>query len=156
MSRAKSWWGPRIWRILHSVAEITDRTDCSLLWRFALHATANMLPCAMCRLHFRAAIQTMRFPPTANIRGTLRHSLWAIHRDSGSADPVGEEELTSLYGGDRGTVLRLAQELVAEVAAGLRPVVDVGMEKGKIIGKVGAFEQAWHTLLGRLSVGSLV
>ena len=143
MSRDKSWWGPRIWRILHSVAEISDRTDCALLWRSALHATADILPCAMCRIHFRAAIQRMRFPPTANIQGPLRHSLWAIHRDAGSTEPVAEEELTSLYGngGDRSAILRLSRERVAEVAAGLSAGT----------GKIGAFERAWHTLLGRLS-----
>lgn len=146
MSRA--WWGPRIWRLLHSVAEISDRTDCALLWRAALLATTDVIPCAKCRIHFRSAIQRMRFPPTSNIRSSLRHSLWATHRDAGSSDPVSEEELTSLYGGDRGEVLRLSHELLAELVAGLRPLVDVsGMS-----GKVGIFERTWRTLLGRLSV----
>ena len=134
---------------MHSLAEISDRTDVASMWRVALVATAAVLPCALCREHFRDVIRRMVFPPIANIRTRLRHDLWAAHAAAGSDEPLEEEALTAMYGGgDRGAILARAGDLLREIASGLRPIMDIGAGAGS--GRVGAFERAWRGLIVRL------
>lgn len=116
----KKWWGPRIWRILHSLAEVSDRIDCGPAWRTALTITADVLPCAMCRTHFHAHIRRMYFRLGQNPRDHLRHNLWVAHAGAGGV--LSEADLSAEYGcgGDRGAVLRVAEELIEEVFTGLR------------------------------------
>jgi hypothetical protein len=119
----KRWWGPRIWRILHCLAEISDRRDCGGGWRIVLQETANMLPCDVCRAHFQEAIRNLRLPgPTAPLppRSAVRHMLWFQHASTGGALP--ETDLTAEYGygGDRGSVVTEVQRLVGEVSTAFR------------------------------------
>lgn len=116
----KKWWGPRIWRILHSLAEISDRIDCGPAWRIVLANTADMLPCPACRAHFHGHIRTIPLSVGRMPRDALRHIFWLAHAGTGGALP--EENLSAEYGcgGDRTEVLRAATSLVEEVFTGLR------------------------------------
>jgi hypothetical protein len=119
----KRWWGPRIWRILHCLAEISDRRDCGGGWRIVLQETANMLPCDMCRAHFQETIRVLRIPgPTAiqTPRDAVRHMLWANHASRGGALPETELSAEYGYGGDRGAIVTEVRRLVDEVCASFR------------------------------------
>ena len=45
------YWGPRLWRIFHDLAEISDRRDIGMLWPNILKSTAATMPCIKCRHH---------------------------------------------------------------------------------------------------------
>lgn len=113
----KSWWGPRIWRILHSLAEINDRTDVGPAWRRALHLTAEILPCAVCRAHFHAHLRGVAFPVGVSNYATLRRMLWAAHAATApaGAEPFPQEQLTTEYGGSREEIVVRVTGLVTEV-----------------------------------------
>ena len=49
---SRCYWGPRLWRVFHLMANISDRRDISALWRQFLYTSAAVLPCAQCRGHF--------------------------------------------------------------------------------------------------------
>ena len=112
----KGWWGPRFWRILHSLAEINDRTDVGPAWRQALLLTAEVLPCAMCRSHFRNHVRSIGFPIGVSNYATLRRLFWSIHAETVSAaEPFPEERLASEYGGGREEIVTRVTQLLSEV-----------------------------------------
>lgn len=112
----KGWWGPRIWRILHSLAEINDRTDVGPAWRQALLLTAEVLPCAVCREHFRTHVRGMIFPIGVSNYATLRRNLWSVHAGTVSAtEPFPEERLVTEYGGEREEIVMRVTHLLSEV-----------------------------------------
>lgn len=115
----KSWWGPRIWRILHILAEFSDRRDCVPVWKHFLQSTANILPCDVCKIHFHQHVQHFRSweisSSTADFRNYVRNYLWVVHRSVREETSIPETELTDLYGGDREERLREAQALVKEI-----------------------------------------
>jgi hypothetical protein len=118
----KGWWGPRIWRILHSLAEINDRTDVGPAWRQALQLTAEILPCPVCREHFRAHVRSMSFPIGVSNYVSLRRTLWAAHAGVTpvSADPYPEDRLTTEYGGSREEIVMRVTQLLTEVVTAFR------------------------------------
>lgn len=145
----KRWWGPRIWRILHCLAEISDRRDCVGGWRTVLMDTAQMLPCDMCREHFIGAIRGLRMPGPETgrtPREAIRHMLWSTHAASQGGTTLPESELTAAYGygGDRGAVVTEVRRLVDEVAVSFRA--------GHVLDRfrVGHLE-AWTRAVGSLA-----
>ena len=44
-------WGPRLWRLLHILADMSDRRDIYPLWNTFLKWTAAILPCQKCQKH---------------------------------------------------------------------------------------------------------
>jgi len=140
----KKWWGPRIWRILHSLAEISDRVDCGPAWRTALITTADMLPCAVCRAHFAEGVRDIHLRVGQNPRATLRHRLWALHAATGGSLP--EEGLAAEYdcSGNRGEVLRVAGGLIEEVVTALR---DASVYDRFTVGRLVTWQRALHALI---------
>ena len=116
----KHWWGPRVWRILHSLAEISDRTDCGPAWAVVLRETANMLPCTVCRAHFHEHIRGLHLSVGRAPREELRRWLWNVHRETGGALPF--EDLSGEYGqgGNREAVFQTAAALIGEIYTGFR------------------------------------
>lgn len=150
----KSWWGPRIWRILHCLAEVSDRTDCGAGWRIILQETAAILPCDVCREHFTVAVRGLRLPSLGTApRSALRRMLWSTHRGVGGDLP--ENELSSLYGygGDRSAVVAEVRRLVAEVVGAFR--TDNVLDRFRV-GHLSTWEGAIMRLAGLLSVPELV
>jgi hypothetical protein len=122
MESKKQWWGPRIWRILHCLAEFSDRTQCGGPWRAVLRSTIDVLPCEICRSHLRAAIGSISLlqpRPAETIRALIRNFLWALHQSSATVG-ISEESLTGLYGGDRATVLLAVREGAQEIVETFR------------------------------------
>lgn len=143
----KKWWGPRIWRILHSLAEISDRIDCGPAWRTALTTTADMLPCAVCRTHFADGTRGISLRVGLNPRMTLRHNLWSLHTNTGGS--LSEEGLSAEYdcSGNREEVLRVAGGLIEEVVTALR---DGGVYDRFTVGRLVIWQRSLHALIALL------
>lgn len=113
----KAWWGPRIWRVLHLLAELTvERTVMSDLgpgWRAVLRTTTLMLPCDVCREHFGTTVRGWRIP------SGVRQGLWAAHAATGGS--LTEAELATVYGiGIDGSRLDEVTALVREIGREFR------------------------------------
>lgn len=149
----KSWWGPRIWRILHCLAEISDRRDCGPGWRVVLLLTAQMLPCDVCRGHFTVAGRGVRIVTGVAPRAVLRHMLWATHassREGGSLDfPESELSAVYSYGGDRAAVIAEVRRLVTEVCSTFRSANVLDRFR---VGHLADWERAVERLVGLLAV----
>ena len=124
MEATKQWWGPRIWRILHCMAEFSDRSECGGAWRAVLRTTVDVLPCDLCRSHLRdsiGSISILQPRPAETMRSMLRHFLWTLHQGSATVG-ISEESLTGLYGGDRVAVLKSVREGAREIEETFRRV----------------------------------
>ena len=124
----KSWWGPRIWRVLHSLAEVSDRAGCGPAWRGVLRATVELLPCELCRRHFATAAAAIALPVLGECRARIRHGLWAAHAAVGGGGGFTEEQLAAEYGcdGNRDAVLDRVMGLMGEVGAAFRAEAVLG------------------------------
>jgi hypothetical protein len=118
----KEWWGPRIWTILHTLAEYSDRADALPQWKPVLQLTADVLPCALCRQHFhghRGRLNYIRRIPDADVRVTVRRFLWDVHRGlrtGAGKETLAEDQLTEVYGGEsRENALQRVREGVQEI-----------------------------------------
>lgn len=86
---SKFYWGPRVWALFHTLADISNRRDVGQLWSSFLQASANVLPCPACKQHFQAYLRTHRMIPNANplqitgalMRHQIRTSLHQFHND---------------------------------------------------------------------------
>jgi hypothetical protein len=145
MSDAKEWWGPRVWLVLHSLAEISGRTDCGPAWRNVLLTTADMIPCALCRSHFRTHVSGMRFPIGQTMFPYLRDKLWAIHAETGGNLPA--EQLATLYGGTRAEVIERVLPVISEIVGGLGPTSAMD---GPRRAALGAWNRAVYALIALL------
>lgn len=86
MPSSKEIWGPHVWGLFHSMADVSNRTDILFLWREVLNATMRSLPCAACRKHMSEYWQTHIFIPSNwnkmssdAIRTHIRKSLHQFH-----------------------------------------------------------------------------
>ena len=85
----KEYWGPRVWRMLHLLANISDRSDVPSVWRQLLRITAVTLPCEKCRVHFTAYLKTHSIIGSTNptkitgllVRETIKDNLRIFHND---------------------------------------------------------------------------
>lgn len=57
----KVYWGPRLWIIFHSLAEISERRDMAMLWNNLMRLTAATMPCEQCRIHLSTYIKSHTF-----------------------------------------------------------------------------------------------
>jgi hypothetical protein len=144
-SESKEWWGPRIWLILHSLAEISGRTDCGPAWRLVLLSTADMIPCSLCRTHFRTHVSSMQFPVGQTMFPYLRDRLWSIHAGIGGTLPA--EQLAEVYGGTRAAVIERVLPVIAEIIGRLGP--SAAMD-GPRRAALGLWNRATHALIAIL------
>ena len=104
----KAYWGPRLWRMFHLLAEVSDRNDLYLLWPVFLRLTATIMPCAACRHHLGTYLRThviarlpAKKPATGPaVQARIRADLFALHNDVNTrlGKPVlPEAELRTLY-----------------------------------------------------------
>jgi hypothetical protein len=83
-------WGPPMWKLLHSMAERAGSSALELdekrAWISVLKLTEGVLPCAMCRQHYR---DWRRSHPLEDFLGShgeffrdrVREWLWGLHND---------------------------------------------------------------------------
>ena len=132
---SKLYWGPRVWRLFHTLAEISNRRDVLGIWYTVLMTTAESMPCAQCRTHFSAYLRAN--PITFVKRGMLitgpqtrdkiRNELWKFHNVVNKS--TGKEEksidiLLEQHGAKtRNELLLEAQSLVNELKGIWEPLV---------------------------------
>lgn len=123
----KEWWGPRIWKILHSLAEVSDRSDCMFRWKHVLRLTAEVMPCEACRIHFQQRIPLYHASatlPRETVRERIREFLWSAHQDVNGAHAKTGLQLADVAptygvreGATREQILQMVVSLVEEVVA---------------------------------------
>lgn len=79
-------WGPRLWSLLHTLADLSDRKDIYPLWNSFLRATTANIPCQKCQIHMAEYWRTHTFLPKGwgsmsgiMVRQDIRQKLHAFH-----------------------------------------------------------------------------
>jgi hypothetical protein len=141
----KLYWGPRVWRMLHLLAELSDRNDLYMLWPALLRQTAAVLPCATCRTHMGAYLRTHavmqfraargRVPITGRaVKERVRKDLNAFHNDVNvrlGKPRFKAEDLAATYGAKkRPETLLEVQSLYEEIQAAWMPLTHIQTQGG--------------------------
>lgn len=102
-----SEWGPHIWKVLHSMAERAGTSVTELdeirAWINVLRLTEGVLPCAMCRAHYRQWRQSHPLEDFLGSRGEffrdrVREWLWGLHDAVNERNEVAAESRLPLEG----------------------------------------------------------
>ena len=83
-------WGPLLWRVLHGLAERIGSctalffNDERLTWTHLLTLTGEILPCELCREHYKKWIKANPIHDIKLLKGTelrefIRKWLWSLH-----------------------------------------------------------------------------
>jgi Erv1 / Alr family len=56
-------WGPHVWRLLHLLADVSDRRDIYPLWNTFMRNTALAIPCQKCQIHMKDYLVHHTFMP---------------------------------------------------------------------------------------------
>lgn len=130
---SKYYWGPRLWRLLHLLAEVSDRRDMVMLWNNALRLTASTMPCETCRTHLGAYMKThvfVRFPRTHLVTGEMvrvraRSELFALHNEVNGrlGKRLASNDDLAIYSLPRGEALAEIGLLLEEIKTAWAPFV---------------------------------
>jgi hypothetical protein len=102
---ALALWGPPLWKLLHSMAERAGTSVLELdeirAWISFLRLTEGVLPCAMCRAHYKEWRQTHPLEDLLrarrdSFRAALREWLWGLHNAVNARREIGVESLEIL------------------------------------------------------------
>lgn len=146
---SNAYWGPRLWRIFHILAEYSDRRDISPLWLNVMRATAQVMPCSKCRIHLTEYLRThtmFRFSPlmlVKDIHTNIRRDLYTLHNfvnQRNGAPKFEWQQLTISYGtAPRRDRLYEVQILLNELKNAWTPLVHTRIHPG-------AFSQWKHAM----------
>jgi hypothetical protein len=130
---SKLYWGPRVWRLFHLLAEVSDRRDMCMLWNSAMRLTATTMPCEACRNHLGAYMKShvfVRFARThaltgESVRLKARVELLNLHNDVNVrlGKPAFTLEELATYSVSRGEALAEVSRLLEEIKAAWTPLV---------------------------------
>lgn len=105
---AREAWGPRFWKILHTLAErvgqqrdaisVNDEVE---VWINLLKAQAHVMPCATCKQHFLEWHLTHRVDKLRELSGDerriwIRGWLWGCHNKVNESNKKSSPRLESL------------------------------------------------------------
>lgn len=119
-------WGPKLWRCLHLLAQVSDRRDVGLLWKTIFQATSLVLPCAICRQHMAQYLKTHVFMKIENvhlkkgvdIQAQIVRELIQFHNNVNKQigkKTLTEEEAQIFYVGDRASLFSEAKTIFEEL-----------------------------------------
>ena len=115
-------WGPQLWFILHTLAELSATTSTFARWTRLLELLKSGLRCPECQGHFNAWVDAHPFPAagTRDQRvAAARQWVLALHNtvNERRGVPVWEEAaVVATYGvGDRALARRTARARLAEI-----------------------------------------
>jgi hypothetical protein len=126
---SKYYWGPRLWRMMHTLADISNRRDIVQIWSIFLNASAAVLPCAACRQHFQAYLKTHIMIPVKNplqitgalMRQQIRKSIHNFHNDVNKRLGKPHYKLETTKPPPRPEALQTIQTLLSEILAAWEP-----------------------------------
>jgi hypothetical protein len=136
------YWGPRLWRIFHDLAEISDRRDIGMLWPNILKSTAATMPCSKCRNHLTDYLKHHKIISVTNpltvtgegIRVQIRNQLHHLHNQVNLKNNIPEFPITSLtdiYGNrSRTQILAEIHSLMNEVKDAWQPLLHSSINPG--------------------------
>ena len=88
MSATPELWGPRLWRLFHGLADVSDRRDIFPLWNTFVRLTATVIPCQKCQRHMQEYWSQHAFLPKGwaalsgpQVREIIRRKLNEFHND---------------------------------------------------------------------------
>jgi hypothetical protein len=106
-----SEWGPPLWRLLHSLVERLGRQTVALLaqdefraWIAVLQGVEGIMPCQLCRGHYRAWRTKRPLEALFGSADASREWLWALHEAVNDQKEVAAEgrvafaQLAETYG----------------------------------------------------------
>jgi hypothetical protein len=88
----REYWGPRFWKVLHTMAECVGRqptpvqaNDEADAWMFLIKAQPFVMPCTLCKKHFLEFLNIKPFGNLRTIQGDARKAwiqkwIWDCHR----------------------------------------------------------------------------
>jgi len=133
---SKFYWGPRVWALLHTLADISNRRDVGQLWSTFLQASANVLPCPACKQHFQNYLRSHIMIPLQNplqitgptMRHQIRASLHQFHNDVNRrlGKPIFPFEPTKPP--SRTQALEKIQTLMSEINAAWTPLLHISIQ----------------------------
>jgi hypothetical protein len=113
MELSRASWGPRFWKILHTLAEcvgfekdIITENDEAEAWILLLSTQPLVMPCRICKTHLSEYIRSHRIDSLRAVRGIHRYTwlqnyLYKLHehvnRLTGVSSTVTKEQLPELY-----------------------------------------------------------
>jgi hypothetical protein len=122
-------WGPALWKILHTFANksgsITNKileNDEAYAWINVFKTLDNIMPCALCVQHYKAAVKKTNINDLLMIRGLARNTWltefwWNLHNNVNSRSDKSTFEKDDLKNYDDKTGFDLAYELIKKVVA---------------------------------------
>lgn len=147
MATRREVWGPPAWRFLHLSAALSDRKDVWALWMPFLRATAQVLPCDLCRTEMIQYVQANRYaanPITvtgADVKDGMMRYLWAFHNtvNTRSGKPVIPwEDVVATYDA-------MTREDKVEDAAALFPKLAEYFATAPQVRRQGGLLTAWQS-----------
>jgi Erv1 / Alr family len=159
---SKDSWGPKLWKVLHNLAWISDRKDVAYLWRKLLKTLADVMPCPLCRAHLAEFLKHNAIIPTKNIhlmsgteiRDRVVYNIWRLHNkvnERNSKVEFSRELMNDLYAD------KTRSELISETGHIIRDI-NVEWEPFIIQQIAGGPFREWRNditlLMGLLSGGS--
>ena len=106
------FWGPRFWKILHTLAECSSglaspilRNDEADIWKILLKTQAFVMPCPRCKEHYlqyrlQKPVPDLRKLANPERKSFLTHWLWECHSNANTEtqkESPPEEELSLIY-----------------------------------------------------------
>ena len=132
-SSAKTYWGPRLWTLFHSLAEISDRRDMVMLWNNLMRLSAASMPCEQCRTHLAGYMRThvfVRFSKIHLVTGEMVKAraaaeLFALHNEVNArlGKPIFTNDEMVVYRKPRAEVLVTIHKVYDEIKAAWTPLV---------------------------------
>ena len=131
---SKLYWGPRLWRVFHLLAEISDRRDMVMLWNNLMRLTAVSMPCEQCRVHLTAYMRSHVFVRFAKIhlvtgemvRHRARNELLSLHNDVNARlgkATFSEADIAAMYVKPRSETIAEIYKNLDEIKAAWTPLV---------------------------------
>jgi Erv1 / Alr family len=132
---SKDSWGPKLWRVLHNLAWLSDRTDVAFLWKKLLKSLTEVMPCPICRNHLSEFIsnrvifpmKTIHLTKGPEIKERIVYNIWFLHNKVNEQNGKLEfpiELLNALYvDKTRSEILSETGRLIREINAEWEPIV---------------------------------
>jgi hypothetical protein len=132
---SKEQWGPLLWRLLHNIAEVSDRRDLAFLWISLMKDTVAVMPCTQCRHHLGEYLRTHRFMFIKNqhlltgeqVKKIIRTDLFNLHNSVNSRlnhSVLSFEEYSALYNKTRSETITEIGVILAEIRAIWEPLIN--------------------------------
>jgi hypothetical protein len=137
MSLLREWWGPRFWKVLHTLAECSGNVgpliianDEADLWNILLKGQAFVMSCALCKSHYVSWYTNHKPVDLRTLNGEdrrayLRRWLLACHNNVNNQkqkEIFPEERLSEVY----------KKESISEVVKDIYEMFRMALERSQL------------------------